>query len=201
MRVLGLSFLIMCTQIVSNAEGRPRLAILTDIGGDPDDQQSMVRLMVYSQEFEIEALIASASGTPGELDRSMVRPDLIRKIVKAYGEVLPNLQRHAKGWPSPGYLLSIVKSGNPHRKKYFIGENHETDASRFLIERIDSGSEHRPLNVCIWGGQTDLAQALWRVKKARGAHGLDEFVKKFRVHDIDDQDGIASWMKAEFPGM
>lgn len=73
----------MCTQIVSNAEGRPRLAILTDIGGDPDDQQSMVRLMVYSQEFEIEALIASASGTPGELDRSMVRPDLIREIVKA----------------------------------------------------------------------------------------------------------------------
>ena len=201
MRVLGLSFLIMCTQIVSNAEGRPRLAILTDIGGDPDDQQSMVRLMVYSQEFEIEALIASASGTPGELDRSMVRPDLIREIVKAYGEVLPNLQRHAKGWPSPEYLLSIVKSGNPHRKKDFIGENHETDASRFLIERIDSGSEHRPLNVCIWGGQTDLAQALWRVKKDRGAHGLDEFVKKFRVHDIDDQDGIASWMKAEFPGM
>jgi hypothetical protein len=27
----------------------------------------MVRLMVYSSEFEIEGLIASASGTPGEL--------------------------------------------------------------------------------------------------------------------------------------
>ena len=35
---------------------RPRLAILTDIGGDPDDQQSMIRLMVYANEFEIEAL-------------------------------------------------------------------------------------------------------------------------------------------------
>ena len=30
---------------------RPRLAVLTDIGGDPDDQQSMVRLMMYSNEF------------------------------------------------------------------------------------------------------------------------------------------------------
>jgi hypothetical protein len=66
MRLFVWSLLIMCTQIVSNAEARPRLAILTDIGGDPDDQQSMVRLMVYSQEFEIEALIATASGTPGE---------------------------------------------------------------------------------------------------------------------------------------
>ena len=109
----------MCNQIVSNAEERPRLAILTDISGDPDDQQSMVRLMVYSREFEIEALIASASGTPGELEESMVQPYLIREIVKAYGELLPNLQRHAKGWPSPEYLLSVVKSGNPNRKKDF----------------------------------------------------------------------------------
>ena len=63
---------------------RPRLAILTDIGGDPDDQQSMIRLMVYSNEFEIEALIASASGTPGELKKAITRPDLILEIVDAY---------------------------------------------------------------------------------------------------------------------
>jgi uncharacterized membrane protein len=44
---------------------KPRLIVLTDIGGDPDDQQSMVRLMVYANEFDIEGLIASASGTPG----------------------------------------------------------------------------------------------------------------------------------------
>jgi len=44
---------------------RPRLCVLTDIGGDPDDQQSMVRLMVYANEFEIEGLIASAAGCRG----------------------------------------------------------------------------------------------------------------------------------------
>jgi len=36
------------------AAARPRLAVLTDIGGDPDDRQSLVRLMVYANEFEIE---------------------------------------------------------------------------------------------------------------------------------------------------
>ena len=51
---------------------RPRLVVLTDIGGDPDDTQSMIRLMTYSNEFEIEGLIASASGTPGELKRKIV---------------------------------------------------------------------------------------------------------------------------------
>ncbi len=57
---------------------RPRLLVLTDIGGDPDDQQSMVRLMLYSNEFEIEGLIASASGTPGELKEKVTKPELCR---------------------------------------------------------------------------------------------------------------------------
>ena len=191
----------MSTEYVADPEERPRLAILTDIGGDPDDQQSMIRLMLYSREFEIEALIASASGVPGQLDQSVVRPDLIREIVEAYGEVLPNLQRHVTGWPSPENLLSTVKSGNPCRKRDFIGEDHDTEGSRFLIVCVDSGSEQRPLNLCIWGGQTDLAQALWRVRQDRGTQGLSEFVKKLRVHDIADQDGLAGWMRTEFPGM
>ncbi len=52
---------------VAEADDRPRLIVLTDIGGDPDDQQAMVRLLTYANEFEIEGLIASAAGTPGEL--------------------------------------------------------------------------------------------------------------------------------------
>ena len=56
------------------APGRPRLIVLTDTGGDPDDQQSMVRLMAFANEFAIEGLIASASGTPGELKRAITQP-------------------------------------------------------------------------------------------------------------------------------
>ena len=97
---------------VPGAAERPRLAVLTDIGGDPDDQQSMIRLMVYANEFDLELLIATASGTPGELKESITRPDLIRQIVDAYGEVLPNLQRHASGWPTVESLRARVISGN-----------------------------------------------------------------------------------------
>jgi hypothetical protein len=70
-----------------------------------------------------------------------------------------------------------------------------------LIERIDAGAPERPLNITIWGGQTDLAQAMWRVKQERGAAGFASFVRKFRVYDIADQDGIADWIRAEFPGL
>ena len=71
-RIVCVAAICMPFAALSAAE-RPRLAVLTDIGGDPDDQQSMVRLMVYANEFEIEALVASAAGTPGELKESITR--------------------------------------------------------------------------------------------------------------------------------
>ena len=183
------------------ADEKPRLAILTDIGGDPDDRQSLIRLMLYANEFEIEALIASASGTRGELDHSITRPDLIVEIIDAYERDLPNLRRHAQGWPSPEALRAVVRSGNRFRERAHVGAEHDTDASKWLIERIDAGTAARPLNIAIWGGQTDLAQALWRVKHERGDAGLAKFARRFRAHDIADQDGLADWMRGEFHGM
>jgi len=53
----------------------------------------------------------------------------------------------------------------------------------------------------LWGGQTDLAQALWRVRADRGEAGYRDFVKRFRVYDIADQDRSAERMWAAFPGL
>lgn len=184
------------------AAERPRLAVLTDIGGDPDDQQSMIRLMVYANEFEIEALIATAQTSHHfDADQPVTRPELIREIVDAYGKVLPNLQRHAKGWPSAETLRSRICSGNPRKGRSFIGPEHYTEASRRLVALIDAGTPDHPLNIAVWGGQTDLAQALWRVKHDRDATGWHEFTRRFRVYDVNDQDGIADWMRGEFPGL
>lgn len=202
MFILFSFFLIFTSHgLVHAIDPRPRLAVLTDIGGDPDDQQSLIRLMVYSNEFRIEALIATASGTRGELKVATTRPDLIAEIVQAYGRVRSNLSKHKPSWPTEVELLSVIRSGNPNRERSFIGDRDDTDASRHLIQIIDAGSERDPLNISIWGGQTDFAQCLWRVKRDRGEVGLQQFIKKFRVFDINDQDGIADWMQQEFPGM
>ncbi|HUT94838.1 MAG TPA: nucleoside hydrolase-like domain-containing protein [Thermoguttaceae bacterium] len=180
------------------ADLRPRLIVLTDIGGDPDDQQSMVRLMVYSNEFEIEGLIAS--GTPGELKEAVTRPQLIGEIVDAYGQVRGNLAQHADGYPSAEYLQTRIKAGNPQRGRDAIGEGRDTEGSRWIISVVDR-PDPRPVNITIWGGQTDLAQALWRVRADRGAGGLNEFIQRIRVYDIGDQDKIVDWIWREFPGL
>ena len=179
---------------------KPRLLILTDIGGDPDDQQSLVRLLHYANEFEMVGLVATASGTPGELKEKVTRPELIRELIEAYGEVQVNLTKHAAGYPSTEQLLATVKSGNPNRGRQAIGEGHDTEGSQWIIAAADK-PEERPLCIAIWGGQTDLAQALSRVRRDRGDEGLKRFQEKLRVYDIADQDRIASWMLAEFPGM
>ena len=177
---------------------RPRLIVLTDIGGDPDDQQSMVRLMTYSNEFEIAGLIASASGTPGELKKDTVRPDLIREIVDAYAQVRGNLVRHAEGYPEAKTLLATIKSGNRKRGVENVGKDKSSEGSDWIISVVDR-VDARPVNVAIWGGPTDLAQALWRVRNERSPAELKRFVSKLRVYAIGHQDDSGPWIVENFP--
>ena len=80
---------------VDDFEGRPRVIVLTDIGNEPDDQMSFVRLLLYSNELDLEALIATTS----TWQKSAVHPETLHKLIAAYGEVRPNLAKHADGWP------------------------------------------------------------------------------------------------------
>ncbi len=183
---------------VSAMAQQPRLLITTDIGGDPDDQQALVRLMVYSNEFEIEGFVCSASGTPGELKEAVVRPDLVKEIVSSYGQVYPNLVKHDANYPLPDQLLSLVKKGNPQRGWENVGEGKDTEGSDWIIKAVDK-KDDRPLNICIFGGQTDLAQALRKVKSTRTKQDYQKFISKIRVYDIMDQDRIFEKLIAEHP--
>jgi peptidoglycan/xylan/chitin deacetylase (PgdA/CDA1 family) len=179
---------------------KPRLVVLTDIGGDPDDQQSMIRLMHYANEFDIEGLIASAAGTPGELKKETVRPELIREIVEAYGKVRPNLLLHRPDFPDAKVLLARIKSGNPVRGIKSLGEGHDTEGSRWIIAVVDR-DDPRPVNVAIWGGSTELAQALWRVRNDRTPEQLRKFLGKLRVFSIGHQDDTGPWIRENFPDL
>lgn len=43
------------------AEDRLRVIVETDIGGDADDQASLVRFLLYCNEWDVEAIIADRS--------------------------------------------------------------------------------------------------------------------------------------------
>ncbi|MDB5310182.1 MAG: hypothetical protein JWO38_4384 [Gemmataceae bacterium] len=179
---------------------RPRLVVLTDIGGDPDDQQSMIRLMHYANEFEIDGLIASAAGIPGELKKDTVRPELIREIVEAYAKVRPNLLLHHPDYPDAKLLLERIKSGNPVRGVKSLGAEHDTEGSRWITSVVDR-DDPRPVNVVIWGGPTELAQALWRARNDRTPERFKAFLGKLRVYSIGHQDDTGPWINENFPDL
>ena len=200
LEIIVLAFLVFsCQPLEKVEEQKPRLLITTDIGGDPDDTQSLIRLLLYSNEFEIEGLVASASGTMGELKEARVRTDLIQEIINAYAKVQPNLQLHDPDYPAADTLLGRVKTGNPQRGLPAVGEGNLTEGSSWIIQQVDESDEL--LNVAIWGGQTDLAQALWQVKNDRSENEYQQFIAKLRVHDIADQDSLFPHIKANHPGL
>ena len=90
-------------------EGKPRLFVLTDIGNEPDDQMSLVRLLVYANHFDIEGLVATTSTWL----RTQVRPDVLHTVLDAYAQVQPNLLTHAPRFPSGDDLKRLVAAGQP----------------------------------------------------------------------------------------
>lgn len=186
--------------VAPDSRPRPRLLVTTDIGGDPDDQQSMVRLLLHANEFDLEGLIASAAGVAGQLPVSVTKPELIHPLIDAYTAVQPNLARHAEGFPPPAQLRDVVRSGNPQRGRAAIGAGHDTPASAWIVRCLER-ADPRPLNIAIWGGQTDLAQALWRLREDRGEAAARALRARLRIYDTDDQDGLREWLREQFPDL
>src|SRR5450631_332803 len=113
-----------------------RLIILTDIEADPDDSQSLIRLLLYSNEIEIEGLIATTSVH----QKTRVAPETIRKIINGYGKVQSNLLKHDSGYPSSDKLLSLVKQGIPRYGMEAVGKGMDSEGSEWIIkvlEKID----------------------------------------------------------------
>lgn len=184
-----------------------RLFVLTDItsleGGvlEPDDGQSMVRLMLYTNDIDVEGLAATSNLGHGQ----RTRPDLIRRVVDAYGRDFANLRRHDARYPHPDALRQLVFDGQPTAGPavpvpHSIGPGRDTRASRALVRAADRDDPAgRPLWVTAWGGTADLAQALWSVRETGSAADVATFVSRIRVADVGGQDSTAAWIQAEFP--
>ena len=187
---------------------KSRLLILTDIGGDPDDIQSMRRLLLYSNEFRIEGLVATSTlvkGTIGTQAEYRVYDSLIHLAIDDYAKVLPQLQKHAAGFPSTEYLHQQVFRGQPVRSVDSLKAGLSTPGSRHIIDVVDAGKEL--LHISIWGGAHDLAQALLDVRSSRTKEETNDFVSRLRIYAINDQDkkfhphgkGTGEWIRANFP--
>ncbi len=186
-----LLFLIETPAYVT-AQPLTRMVVMTDIGGDPDDQQSLVRLLLHADRFELEGLLTSSRLEHGQ----DTKPELIHRQLDAYEQVYQNLRKHSATYPPPDRLRALVQAGSGNQ--HHFGKGRDTAASDWLIGVVDK-PDSRPVWVVIWGGQRELAQALWKVKETRSRAEVEAFVSKLRIHAIGNQDGHERWIAQHFP--
>lgn len=181
---------------LDNFSGHPRAFVISDIGNEPDDQMSFVRFLLYTNEIDVEGLVAATS----TWQKTVTHPETMHKIVALYGQVEPNLLKHARGWPMAVELDRKIASGQPAYGMAAVGNGKSSPGSQLLIKAVDH-EDPRPLWVTVWGGANTLAQALMDVRSTRSRSDLAKFVAKLRVYSISDQDDAGPWIRKEFPDL
>ena len=138
----ALALIIMCnlastTQAqYSNKQIRPRIVVTCD--PELDDNNSLIRFLLYSCDLDVEGLIYASSGyhwkgdgkgtkwyvpgreyarfgldtCPCESWRWAKDERFIHKTVEAYAKVYPNLKVHNTYYPTPEELKSKIRYGN-----------------------------------------------------------------------------------------
>lgn len=175
---------------------RARLLVLTDVENEPDDTESLVRLLVYSNVMDIEGLVATTSVHL----KNRVSPESIHRLIDGYAKVRGNLLLHEPGFPEAADLHAKVKRGLPVYGMAAVGEGRDSEGSDWIIAQLEKADE-RPLWVTAWGGPNTLAQALFKLKATRSEAELRRLVAKLRVYTISDQDDSGPWMRKTFPDL
>jgi hypothetical protein len=194
-RTLRLLFAVLFGILIFHAEAaeKLRVLVLTDIENEPDDAMSTIRFLTYSNQWDVEGLIATTS----RHQRNQTAAWRLHQIVDAYGKVRDNLLLHEPGFPEAAYLHSVIKEGRKDYGLNAVGEGMDSEGSEWLIRAVDR--DERPLWVVVWGGPNCLAQALWKVRQTRTPEQTAAFVAKLRVYTVSDQDDSGPWLRKTFP--
>ena len=209
--ITWLCLLINADKIHSQAKSfnKPRAIVTTD--GEVDDQDSFTRLLLYSNEMNIEGLVYTSSqwhykgdgkgtlfisemkytadhyGKRAEL--RWIGIDWMQNLIDKYAKVYTNLLKHDNHYPTPRYLKSIIKTGNID----FEGEmDHNTEGSDF-IKRILLDNKPGPVYLQMWGGTNTVARALKAIEdEYKGSPEWQNIYKKISqkaiLYIILDQD-------------
>jgi hypothetical protein len=171
-----------CAAVPAGTEGPGRLRVVveTDAGGDPDDEQSLVRFLLYACEWDVEGIIANRAQARERENRNPERTGLgiVRAQLKAYGECLPRLVEHDPRYPTLERLWSRTVSGV------------DDEGVRLLVAAADS-PDPRPVWFMNWGtdhgsAPSALLRALDLVLRERGPGGYARFKSRFRLSSSDE---------------
>ncbi|WP_019991295.1 DUF1593 domain-containing protein [Rudanella lutea] len=169
----------------AQAPTRPRIVVTAD--PELDDNNSLIRFLLYSSDLNIEGLIYASSGyhwkgdgkgtrwfvpgreytrfglnlCPCESWRWAKDERFIHDIVDAYAKVYPNLKIHNARYPAPAELKAKIRYGNIE----FDGDYSKDTPGSDLIKSLILDDKPGPLYITAWGGQSTIARALKSIQE------------------------------------
>ena len=168
--IICMLLLIPLTVWAAKSDLKPRLVVCTDIAPadvEPDDMESMVRLMAYADCFEIEALITSVGWNCDPYPQEWA--EYLQRVIEAYRKDVPNLMKRSgqEGfflepefgpqpigyWPTAEYIKGRAFMGSIHGGIKAVGDGNDSPGSWRLIRLADE-QDPRPIYVAAWGLST-----------------------------------------------
>jgi hypothetical protein len=215
----------MANSMLAQTKQRPRIVVTAD--PELDDNNSLLRFLLYSTDVQVEGMIYTSSqfhwkgdgkGTkalvPGrEYTRFGLNvcpceswrwaPDerFIHDAVEAYEKVYPNLKIHNPDYPTPAELKSKIRYGNIE----FDGDFSKDTPGSDLIKALLLDDQPGPLYITAWGGGSTIARALKSIEEQYS--GKADWVKiKAKVSrkaillpSGDQDDTFAKYIKPNWP--
>jgi len=165
----------------ATTNGRPRVIVTSD--GEIDDECSMVRFLLYANEWDIEGIVTSSSQYHSH-GHNWAGDDWIQPYLNAYAQVYPNLVKHDSAYPTPEYLRQRTVLGNVKAE----GEMDEVTAGSQLIAKVLlDQTDDRPIWLQAWGGPNTIARALKTIEQQHPER-MAEVAEKIRFFFIWEQD-------------
>lgn len=209
----------------SHAQARPRIIITAD--PELDDNNSLIRFLLYSSDMEIEGLIYASSGfhwkgdgkgtkwfvpgreynrfglnlCPCESWRWAKDERFIHDAVDAYAKVYTNLKTHNNNYPSPEMLKSKIRYGNIE----FDGDISKNTPGSDLIKSLILDDKPGQLYITAWGGQSTIARALKSIQEQYEYSTAWEAIKKKIYRKVvllpsgDQDDTYAKYIRPNWP--
>jgi hypothetical protein len=164
----------------ASAAEKPRIIATTD--GEIDDRCSMVRFLLYANEWDIEGIIISSSRFHWK-GNDWAGEKWIDEDIDLYAQSYDNLKKHAPDLPTPEELKKLIYVGNIDDE----GEmGKDTPGSDRIVE-ILLDDEPGPVYLQAWGGTNTIARALWKIQHEHPDQ-MAKVSKKAVIYIILDQD-------------
>jgi hypothetical protein len=210
---------------IGQTQSKPRIIITAD--PELDDNNSLIRLLLYSSDLQVEGLIYASSGFHWKGDGKGTKwsvpnreynrfgQDLcpciswrwakderfIHDAVEAYEKAYPNLKIHNQDYPSPAFLKANIRYGNIE----LDGEISKNTPGSDLIRELILDDKPGQLFITAWGGQSTIARALKSIEEQYQFSIQWESIRKKISRKVvllpsgDQDDTYATYIKPHWP--